>query len=306
MHISIVTAESLQLEALLETLAELEEPPIVDLVAVSHDSQSALYAGRSLAFEVLEDYDFSVCDYTLLLTDSVAVAAAASLLKSEKCEVIAWQSSASELVDIAPERLTLVADPYVQALAQMLSHLPDALYVEQFSMTAFLPSSLFAKEGVAELASQTAKLLNAQTIENGVFGTQMTFNYFPLSSTIIGKQFEIDLLAEVKGLFKDANVHLNAVQMPVFHGYGAQVNFEFSAELPSSEFLELMQAAEFIEVASESEGVSGLSFANSLGNVLLGNVQQSESDLDMLSCWFGFDEAKFGVANNWISAIMKG
>ncbi|MCK5881381.1 MAG: hypothetical protein KAG18_05845 [Sinobacterium sp.] len=305
MHLSIVTAESLQLEALLESLSELETPPTVDLVAVNYDSQSALYAGRSLAFDVLEDYDFSQCDSVLLLTDTLAVEAVVPYLQAVTCKVFAWQANAGELSALDAERVTFIANPFVQALAQVFSALPNEIVVEQAAMTAFLPSSVFAKEGVAELAAQTAKLLNGQSVEEGVFGSQMTFNYFPAQARDLTATFERRLRSEMKALFCDADVQLNAVQLPVFHGYGAQISVELSQELSAADFIEAMQEAAFISVPAVGESVSGLSFANAANAILLGNVSQENSDLHRLSYWFGFDEAKFGVANNWISAIMK-
>ncbi len=305
MHLSIVTAESLQLEALLESFSELDTPPTIDLVAVNHDSQSALYAGRSLAFEILEDYNFSECDAVLLLTDSVAVSAAVPYLQKSECKVFAWQASATELSLIDAKRVTFIANPFVQALAQMISALPADLVVEHAAMTVFLPSSIYAKQGIAELAAQTAKLLNAQTVEHEVFDAQMTFNYFPAKANVIGATFESQLKLELQALFSDAEIFLSAVQMPVFHGYGAQLHIEFSQEISAQAFNEKLQDVEFIELVADDKSVSGVSFANAGNHVLLGNVSQDAAEQHALSCWFGFDEAKFGVANNWISAIMK-
>ncbi|MCK5881898.1 MAG: hypothetical protein KAG18_08475 [Sinobacterium sp.] len=305
MHLSIITAESLQLEALLETLGELDAAPKVDLVAVNHDSQSALYAGRSLAFEILEDYDFTQCDAALLLTDTVAVEAAVPFLQKSNCKVFAWAASADILSGIDASRITFIANPFVQALGQVFSALPNELVVEHAVMTGFLPSSIYAKEGVADLAAQTAKLLNAQAVEEGVFETQMTFNYFPAVANGIGASFEKNLKRELQALFADAQVRLSTVQMPIFHGYGAQVFVELSQELSAAEFSGKLQGAEFIELVESGSSVSGLSFANAGSHVLLGNISQDKADLHSMSFWLGFDEAKFGVANNWISAIMN-
>jgi aspartate-semialdehyde dehydrogenase len=304
MHLSIVSAESLQLDALLESLAELEVPPKVDLVAVSHASQSALYAGRSLAFEILEDYDFTACDAALLLTDALAVEATASMLAQSACDVYAWQSSAHLLEGIEKSRVHFIANPFVQAIAQIFEALPKDIIVERAALTALLPSSLYGKEGVEELAAQTAKLLNGQTLEDSLFGSQMTFNYFPGAAVSIGSEFTDSLKRELNALFLEADVFLSTIQMPIFHGYGANVNFEFASELMASDFFEALQSLECFDCLSASESVSGLSFANSGHKILLGNLQQSEDDLLQLSFWLGFDEAKFGVANNWISAIV--
>ncbi len=66
-----------------------------------------------------------------------------------------------------------------------------------------------------------------------------------------------------------------------------------------------MQTVEFIELVASGESVSGLSFANAGSSVLLGNISQDETDLYGRNCWLGFDEARCGVANNWVSAIIK-
>jgi aspartate-semialdehyde dehydrogenase len=304
MHLSIVSAESLQLDALLESLAELENPPKVDLVGISHASQSSLYAGRSLAFEVLEDYDFSVCDAALLLTDALAVEASVSLLADASCKVFAWQSSAHLLEAIDKDRVQFIANPYVQAIAQIFEALPSEIIVERLVMTALLPSSLYGKEGVEELAAQTAKLLNGQALEDGVFGSQMTFNYFPADRNSVVSDFTTGLKRELNALFLDADVILTPIQMPIFHGYGANLSFELASGLTVSDLSEALQGEDCFDVLSHEESLSGLAFANAGHKIIVGHFAQPENDLHQVNCWLGFDEAKFGVANNWISAIV--
>ena len=307
MSIAIIASESLQLEALLEALSELEQSPELDLVALDHESQSALYAGRSIAFTHLEDYDFSVCDVCMLLAEGVAAQAALSSLLQSDCQVLAWQSDQDALQALDDSRLHYVATPFVAALNLFQNCVlgPQGIELESIHMTAFLPASLFGQAGVSELASQTAKLLNGQAIDSGIFDSQVTFNYFPLAASHFGASYQSQLTQALQAEFEQSLVQLTALQLPVFHGFSAVLQLELSQPIEQDELLNLLQDSESIDFVDSLGELSGLQFAKAEQQLLLGNIQVNQADEHQLSLMIGFDEAKFGVAKNWLLLLQK-
>ncbi len=308
MRLAIVASESLQLEALLNAFQELPEPPELELVAVGHDSQSALYGNRTLAFTGLEDFNFSAVDVALLLAESVAAEASLAQLQAADCSVVAWVADADVLKPLidAGRDVALVDTPVVFALktayAQMLNETGE---IERLQLNALMPASLFGAAGVSELASQTAKLLNGQSIDEGVFSSQVTFNYFPLASTNFGATYLDQLKLELAECFDQAQLHVNALQLPVFHGLGLMLDVEVAQECELEALRAAFTETEGFELHDSLGDLSGLSFAKAQQDILVGDLFVHEEDKHSLRMFLGFDEAQFGIGKNWVLAGQK-
>jgi len=303
-HIAVVASESFLLEAFLEQLAEINESIQLDLLAVHSDAQSGFFAGRSVAFQAMEDYDFSACDACLVLEQGIAAQALAPLLEKSSCSVFAWQADSQAFAALDQSRLSYITDPYIAAL-RLLSEVFASLGVEfeRVDLTALLPASLYGKAGVAELASQTAKLLNGQAVESAVFPGQMTFNYGLLSQSAIGADYQQGLQQELSAAFSSIDTTLQALQMPVFHGAGALLRLELSKEFEREAFLQAVSAQEGVRYVEDGEQASGLAFANADTELLLGSLDMDLDDKHHLSCFLGFDEVKFAAAVCWLSKL---
>ena len=307
LSIAIVASESLQLEALLDALATLEVPPSLNLLALDHDSQTVLFNGRSVAFERVEGFDFAAIDVCMLLAESVAAEAVASALALADCDIVAWQADADHLAAIDSDRLFFVDNPYVAALklVQQAIMLPCSAEMEMLSMQAMLPASLFGKAGVSELAAQTAKLLNGQAIEDGIFDQQVTFNYFPLSTYAVGESFNQRLASELQAQFEHASIRLRSLQMPVFHGFSAWVSLELSEPLQRDKALEWLRSEQEIVYAESQHQLSAMHYAQAQQQLVVGELRIQNDDAHQCDFLMGFDDAQFGVAKNWLRCLHK-
>ena len=296
------------LDALLEEWAKsplvAAELSLVSVVA-SAEMQTAFYDGRPLAFQAIESFDFSSVALVVVLEKAAVVEAYKDVLLALSCPVIGFLSELSPLNGVAFDEKTAegakvlgLAQPAVSALKYVLG----GLICESVDVTAFYPVSFYGKEGVHELAAQTTSLLNAQAINHNVFQSQMTFNYFPMASGVEGREVESVLNNELQLAFDTDDVHVLAMQMPVFHGMGLAVSV-ILADAPDVAALSNAWSAD--ELIVYKEGVRGLSNYDVLqleGQLLLGRVQQSKADENRLDLWLGYDESKFGVGKNLIEA----
>ena len=155
--------------------------------------------------------------------------------------------------------------------------------------------SLYGQVGVEELASQTARLLNAQPLEHKVFTTQMPFNYFPMSAGQLGQQFERQFKEECKAVFPGLEAYITTVQMPVFYGTGVKISTIFSEIVDLEKIKDQWQGDEVVSLDEVGLNLSNFDVMQSKGRVLLGNINVSEYDDYRLDFWLGFDEAGFSM-----------
>lgn len=308
LNVSVIAQDGLALDALLESWAESPlasaNLSLVSAVA-SNEVQTAFYNGRPLAFEFIEDYDFAHQSLVVVLEKSAVVEAYKDILSKLSCPLLGFMAQLSAL-PVQPFDATPVKGAKVLGLAQpavmALKHVLADSVCESVDVTAFYPVSFYGKEGVSELAAQTARLLNAQALEHHVFQEQMPFNYFPMAAGIEGQALESSLTQQLQQAFDIDDVHVFAMQMPVFHGVGLSVSVVL-ANVP--DVAALKSRLKNDSAIKLQEGVQGLSNVDLLqleGQLQLGRVQQSQVDENRLDLWIGFDEAKFGVGINLIAA----
>ncbi len=307
-RVAIIAQEGLALEALLEQWAETALSG-VDLCLVaavpSQDVQTAFYAGRPLAFEAIDDMDFSDVALVLVLEKSAVVEANKDVLNRLHCPILGFMSDLSIL---EPEpfnpkveqkaKVLGLAQPAVLAIKKVLQD----VRCEAIDVKALYPVSFYGKEGVSELAAQTARLLNAQALEHHVFQSQMPFNYFPMAASLEGQLLEQSLQEQLVQAYDTDDVHATALQMPVFHGVSLLVSV-ICAEVPDiNKLMQYWQLEEDIAYSDSCQTLSNYDLLQLEHRLQLGLVKQSLSDENRLDFWLGFDEAKFGVGKNMITA----
>ncbi len=298
----ILCSEGLKLDALLGAWAESALGKIeLSLVSVvEQDSVSALYDGRPLLFNLIDDFDFSGVNLVVNLESDLVVEAYKEILLSLNCTVLGFYA---DLAALDPELFTegvkesgaVVGIPgALVSLLKML--LPGSQAYESVDLTVFNPVSLYGQAGVEELAGQTARLLNAQPLEHKVFVKQMPFNYFPMSAGQLGQQLERQFKNECGAVFPGLEAYIAAVQMPVFYGTGVRVSAVFAEKADLDQIKDGWQASDVVSIDDTGLNLSNYDVMQSEGRVLLGNISASEHDDYRLDFWLGFDEVEFAIA----------
>lgn len=131
---------------------------------------------------------------------------------------------------LAPAEGHLIVQP--STVARMTQRLINGLPVPPTSVhiNLLLPASHFGKDGMDELFQQIRQFVVAEDLDNSVFSKKLAFNVLPFAGTLgddgVASE-EVRFLAELKHLFPDMNIILNAVVVPVFIGLSAQIVVQF-------------------------------------------------------------------------------
>ncbi|OCG01242.1 aspartate-semialdehyde dehydrogenase [Gilliamella sp. wkB112] len=137
------------------------------------------------------------------------------------------------LTEYRNENIIAVASATVCQLLRSVASLTNIEQLTNLHMTSFIPASLYGKNGVNELAGQSARLLNGMPVDNELFDQQLAFNLLPVlhqnNDSLLGEQPQVDQIRKVICNY-DLAVSIESVVVPVFYGLAQAVNV--SSSLP--------------------------------------------------------------------------
>lgn len=271
--IAVIGATGSVGEALVQLLEEREFP-----VATLHLLASGESAGRSLAFNGkslrvrdLESFDFSSVRLAFFAAGSTITAKYADAASAAGCAVIDLTGAlpaaqAPRVVpEVNPDVLEGLAAPYVltspsapsialaAVLAAVLAALPASVSVQRVTLTACLAVSSRGRDAVAELARQTAELLNARPLEPRLFDRQIAFNLLaqvePSDAEGHGA-LERQIAEEIKHLLvrPELPVAVTCVQVPVFFGDSLSVSLQTASPVDLQQVYTALEAAPALEL----------------------------------------------------------
>lgn len=303
----ISNVDSLILEALLEAWINsgLADTSFF-LVSPSADvGESVLHEGRSLVFQDIAIFDFEQIHCVISLVPSIVVEAYKETLLALRCPVLGFLNDLAPLNPIRFEGKEGKKSKFwgvPQSPVAILEYVLGDIKCESMDATILYPASFYGKQGVQELASQTTRLLNAQAFESHLFGQQMPFNYFPISANPSGAIIEKQLITESILMFPEVDVHIKAIQMPVFYGISILVSVILEEDVDVEQLKSIWRTKELISYQDSTKELSNIEVANQNGVIILGDVRKSDLDNYRLDFWLGVDDAKFSAAYSLISA----
>lgn len=308
--VAIIAANNLLLESLLEYWEEssLNHVELLLVALAGDDGETILYKGRPLLFQSIDTVDFSNIQLLVVLESRLAVDAYADLIRSLGCPVLGFMNNLATLepkiLDIKNvgniERSGIFG--LVQTPVAVLQQVLHELKCESIDLTVLYPVSVYGRQGINELASQTVRLLNSQSVEHKIFDKQMPFNYFPMVEGAIGLDFSAQLTRELNMTFDEINAHVSAMQMPVFHGLGMLVAVVLSNEVELDKMQLLWAENENIYLEHAVKDLSNMDCVQQENRILLGNVRKSDVDNYRFDCWIGVDDIKFSASKQLIFA----
>ncbi len=256
-------------------------------------------------FHGIESFDFDDFQLVIVLESPLVVEAYAEQIQAIKCPVLGYLDGLASVTPrvfdqnkIESAGIFGLVQPPVAALAEVL----QGCDCESVDLTVLYPASFYGRQGVSELAAQTARLLNAQALEHKVFDKQMPFNYFPMAESAVGSHLEKQLASELSGEFTDVDSHVTAIQMPVFHGVAMLVSVVLNNEVELDKLQECWDASDEIRFESSAKNLSNMDIIQLENQILVGNVRKSESDDYRFDCWIGVDDVKFSASKQLIFA----
>ncbi|SDO26859.1 aspartate-semialdehyde dehydrogenase [Pseudomonas jinjuensis] len=318
--IAVVGATGILGEALLELLEE-REFPIADLHLLGSGEstgKSLPFRGRSLRVRDLSGFDFSSVRLAFFATAESVVREHAVRAQAAGCSVIdlsgAFPGDEARLVQMAvdpavadidqPAMFAIPCAPAAE-VAEVLAALRSLVAVERITVTACLSASALGREGVQELARQTAELLNARPVEPRLLDRQYAFNVLGQVGAVDAQghaQIERRLVRELERLLPELQQRVSAscVLAPVFFGDALSLNLRASAPISLEAVRAALESAPGIELL-EDDYPTVVGDAIGQDVLYVGRVRHGIDDPCELNLWIASDNVRKGVVSNAVA-----
>lgn len=322
LDIAVVGATGLVGEALVELLEERDFPVANLYLLASGESagKSIAFRGRNIRVGKLDDFDFAKVRLVFLSVAADAAVDCAARAREAGCSVIdlsggSLNNAAALLAQAcvngeAVETLqlpALIAAPAAPAaeVAEVLAALRGVLELRQVTVSACLSASALGREGVQELARQTAELLNARPLEPRLLDRQFAFNMLAQLGGVDEQGYSVverRIAAELAVLFPELKDGLSVTcsLAPVFFGDALMVSLKAAAPVVLSAVSAALEAAEGIELVDD-DYPTVIGDAQGQDSVYVGRVRTGLTDSRELNLWIASDNVRKGAALNAVN-----
>ena len=314
-------------EAMLEILEEREFPvgELYVLASARSAGKTVRAFGKSHQVEDLAEFDFSKTQVGLFSPGGAVSAQYAPVAAEAGCWVIDNTSHFRldpQVPLVVPEVNGHVLDGYdgriianpncstIQMLVA-LKPLHDAVGITRINVATYQAVSGAGAKGVAELAGQTAALLNGRDYAPEQFATQIAFNAIPQIGDFDANGYsteEMKMVWETQKIFEDDQILVNptCVRIPVFYGHSEVVHLEMAAPLSVAGARELLSRANGVTLIDESTSSEGeqtpyptpVKEASGSDSVFVGRLRSDLSHPNGLNLWVVSDNVRKGAALN--------
>lgn len=322
-NVAVVGATGAVGEAMMEILEQRKFP--VDKLFPLASSRSAgktlRFRGKTLTIQDLAEFDFSQVQIGLFSAGGSVSEEFAPKAAAAGCIVIDNTSHFRRDEDIplvVPEvnphaiagysQRGIIANPNCSTIQMLVALKPirDAVGIERINVATYQAVSGTGKEAIEELAKQTARLLNGQTIETEVYPRQIAFNALPHIDTFQDNGYtreEMKMVWETQKIFEDETILVNptCVRVPVFFGHSEAVHIETRDKLSAQDARKLLEKAEGVTVMDERvDGGYPTAVTDSAGKdpVFVGRIRDDISHPRGLDMWVVSDNVRKGAALN--------
>ena len=332
-NIAIVGATGAVGEVMLELLAERNFPAkSVSLLASERSAGARIpFKQQSITVQNLAEFDFTDTDIALFSAGGSVSAEFGPKAASQGCVVIDNTSHFRRETDIpliVPEvnlhtlaqhkQRNIIANPNCSTIQMVVALKPihDRVGIERIHVSTYQAVSGSGKSGIEELATQTAKLLNAQEIESRVYGKQIAFNAVPHIDDFQDNGFtkeEMKMVWETHRILEDDTIQVSptCVRIPVFYGHSEAVYVETKVPLTASDARALLADAPGVAVLDEQASggyPTAVTEASGTDAVFVGRIRNDVSHPRGLHLWVVSDNVRKGAALNSIQiaeALLK-
>ena len=323
--VAIVGATGAVGEVMLEIL-EARNFPVRELYLLASErseGKKLQFRGKSVTVQNLETFDFSQVQIGLFSAGGSISAEFAPKAAAAGCIVIDNTSQFRRDEDIPlvvpevnPHMITeygdrrIISNPNCSTIQMLVALKPiyDAVGISRINVATYQAVSGAGKRAVEALATETAKLLNAQPIEQDVFPQQIAFNAIPLIGEIQENGYsmeEMKMVWETKKIFEDESIEVNptCVRIPVFFGHSEVVHIETKEAISAAQATELLASASGVEVIDERvdpDFPTPVRDAAGTDPVFVGRIRKDISTERGLNLWVVSDNVRKGAALNSI------
>jgi aspartate-semialdehyde dehydrogenase len=323
--VAVVGATGAVGEVMLEILAE-RNFPVGEVYALASERSAGKrigFKGRQLVVQNLADFDFSKTQIGLfsagasISVDYAPKAAAAGCVVIDNTSQFRYDDDIPLVIpEVNAHRIAdytargIIANPNCSTIQMLVALKPiyDAVGIERINVCTYQAVSGTGKEAIAELASQTADLLNVKPVERKVYPKQIAFNVLPHIDVFMDNGYtkeEMKMIWETHKIMGDATIQVNptAVRVPVFFGHSEALHIETRDKLGVERCRELLSAAPGVVVLDErADGGYPTAVSEAAGRdpVYVGRIREDVSHARGLDLWVVADNVRKGAALNSI------
>ena len=321
--VAVVGATGVVGETMLEILVERKFPSgkVYALASERSAGKDVAYGNRSLVVENLEDFDFSNVQIALFSAGGSVSAEYAPKAAAAGCVVVDNTSHFRNdddiplvVAEVNPEKVAdytargIIANPNCSTMQMLVALKPiyDAVGIERINVATYQSVSGAGRGAVEELARQTTRLLNGQSLDLEDGAKQIAFNALPHIDSFEDNRYtreEMKMVWETQKIFDDESITVNptAVRIPVFFGHSEAVHVETTRKISAEEVCKLMEEAPGVELM---DGVTlgayptAVTDANGADPVFVGRVREDISHPRGINLWVVADNIRKGAALN--------
>jgi aspartate-semialdehyde dehydrogenase len=323
--VAVVGATGAVGETMLEILAERKFPVnnVYPLASSRSAGKKVPFGNTWLTVQDLDSFDFSTAQIGLFSAGASISEKYAPIAAAAGCVVIDNTSQFrydDEIPLVVPEvnpqaiadykRHNIIANPNCSTIQMLVALKPlhDEATIERINVCTYQAVSGTGKEAVAELAGQTAELLNGRTADAKVYPKQIAFNVLPQIDVFMDNGYtreEMKMVWETRKIMGDDSIQVNptAVRVPVFYGHSEAIHIETRKKLDAEKATTLLQNMPGIVVLDERQD-GGYPTAVTEGAthdaVYVGRIREDISHPRGLDLWVVADNVRKGAALNSI------
>jgi aspartate-semialdehyde dehydrogenase len=193
-------------------------------------------------------------------------------------------------------------------MVMVLKPIYDAVGIERVNVATYQSVSGAGRKAVAELANQTAQLLNGRPIERDPTAKQIAFNCLPQIDKFMDNGYtkeEMKMHWETQKILADDTVRVNAtaVRVPVFYGHSEVLHIETGRPITAIAARALLARAPGVKVIDERRSGSYPTAVTEAANhdtVYVGRIREDMTYERGLDLWVVGDNIRKGAATNAI------
>ena len=315
------------IDTTLEVLTKREFPvgKVFLLVKSEDEIDSVMFSGKPIYATVIDDFDWQQVDIAFFLTD-IETTQKWAYLASENCAVIDNSGAfAADIsvplvqVDVNEENIASysqtnkisIPSSETAQLSLAIKQLHKEVGLVRINVASYHSASSAGKEGVTTLAGETARLLNAKSIEPSVFPQQVAFNVFPQVGELNDEGValsELRLINELRRLLNDPSILISSTQVtvPMFYGCAQAVHLQTHYPVDLEEVAQSLHHSDGINLANSVCDYTNM-ISDVIGNEMIqvGRLRQDVCDPSGINMWICADNIYYGVANNAVSVAEK-
>ena len=329
-NVAVVGATGAVGQTMIEILAERNFPieNLYPLASARSAGQRIKFNNKSIVVQELDKFDFSQVEIGLFSAGGSISKEFAPKAAAAGCVVIDNTSEFrydDDIPLVVPEvnlsaiaeykQKGIIANPNCSTIQMLVALKPiyDAFGIEQINVATYQSVSGSGKEGIDELAGQTAKLLNGLSAEPKVYSQQIAFNVIPHIDVLLDNGYtkeEMKMVWETQKIFADDKIRVNptAVRVPVFYGHSEAVHVVTKKPYELADVVDMLSKAPGVKVIHSSEDMvyaSAVNEGTGKDAVYVSRIRRGLDHDNSLNLWVVSDNIRKGAALNSIQIAEK-